>query len=133
MTVVAVARVHGIAAAHAELVELLRRTAAAARAEPGCRSYDVAEALDGADEFVVVHAWDDEAALEAHYRGPAHQAYQHDVFGLLARPSEPRHPPGLVDRAAGRSGPDGPAPGRLGAASAARSPAPRRPAGRWAG
>ena len=88
MTVVAVARVHGIAAARAELVELLRRTAAAARAEPGCRSFDVAETLDGADEFVVVHAWDDEAALEAHYRGAAHQAYQHDVFGLLARPSE---------------------------------------------
>jgi quinol monooxygenase YgiN len=82
MTVVAVARVHGIAVAHADLVELLRRTAVAARAEPGCRSYDAA------DEFVVVHAWADEAALEAHYRGPAHQAYQHDVFGLLARPSE---------------------------------------------
>jgi quinol monooxygenase YgiN len=41
MTVVAVARVHGIAVAHAELAELLRRTAAAARAEPGCRSYEV--------------------------------------------------------------------------------------------
>ena len=85
---VAVARVHGIASAHAELVELLRRTASGARAEPGCRSYDVAEALDVADDFLVVHAWDDEAALEAHYRGAAHQAYQHDVFGLLARPSE---------------------------------------------
>ena len=88
MTVVAVARVYGIASTRAELVELLRRTAAAARAEPGCRSYDVAETLDGADEFVVVHAWDDATALEAHYRGPAHQAYQQDVFGLLARPSE---------------------------------------------
>src|SRR3954463_14230394 len=88
MTVVAVARVHGIASAHAELVELLRRTAGAARAEPGCRSYAVAEALAVADDFLVVHAWDDQAALEAHYRGPAHQAYQRDVFGLLARPSE---------------------------------------------
>ncbi len=88
MTVVAVARVHGIAAAHRELVALLRRTAVAARAEPGCRSYDVAEALDGADEFLVVHAWDDEAALEAHYRAPAHQAYKREVFGLLARPSD---------------------------------------------
>jgi quinol monooxygenase YgiN len=88
MTVVAVARVHGIAAARRELVELLRRTAVAARAEPGCRSYDVAEALDGADEFIVVHAWDDEAALEAHYRAPAHQAYQREVFGLLARSSD---------------------------------------------
>jgi quinol monooxygenase YgiN len=88
MSVVAVGRVHGIASARAELVALLRRTAASARAEAGCRSYDVAEALDTADDFLVVHAWDDEAALEAHYRGTAHQAYQHDVFGLLARPSE---------------------------------------------
>ena len=107
MTVVAVARVHGIAVAHSELVELLRRTAEAARAEPGCRSYDVAEALDGADEFVVVHAWDDEAALEAHYRGPAHQAYQHDVFDLLARPSELVIHQVAVDRAPGRPWPDG--------------------------
>src|SRR5882757_2717247 len=88
MTVVAVARVHGIASAHAELIELLRRTAGAARAEPGCLAYDVGAALDVADDFLVVHAWDDEAALEAHYGGAAHQAYQHDVFGLLARPSE---------------------------------------------
>jgi quinol monooxygenase YgiN len=88
MTVLAVARVHGVAAGRAQLIELLHRTATAARAEPGCRSYDVAEALDISDEFLVVHAWNDEAALEAHYRGAAHQAYRHEVFGLLARPSE---------------------------------------------
>jgi quinol monooxygenase YgiN len=66
----------------------MRRTAAAARAEPGCRSYDFAEIVDGADEFVVVHEWEDEAAFDAHYRGPAYEAYQEGVFGLLARPSE---------------------------------------------
>ena len=88
MTVVAVARVHGIASRRAELVELLRRTADRVRAEPGCRSYDVAEALDVADDFVVVHEWDDRAALAAHYRGPAHTAYQRGLFGLLARPSD---------------------------------------------
>jgi quinol monooxygenase YgiN len=88
MTVIAVARVHGVAAGRTQLIELLRRTAAAARAEPGCRAYDVAEAIDAADEFVVVHAWDNEAALEAHYRGSAHQTYRYGVFGLLARPSE---------------------------------------------
>jgi quinol monooxygenase YgiN len=88
MTVVAIGRVHGIAAAREQLLELMRRTAAAARAEPGCRSFDFAEALDVADDFVVVHEWDDDAALAAHYRGPAHQAYRQGVFGLLARPSE---------------------------------------------
>jgi quinol monooxygenase YgiN len=88
MTVVAVGRVHAVAAGRARLIDLMRRTAAAARAEPGCRSYDFAEIVDGADEFVVVHEWADEAALDAHYRGPAHEAYQEGVFGLLARPSE---------------------------------------------
>jgi quinol monooxygenase YgiN len=88
MTVVAMGRVHGIASAHRELVELMHRTAAAARAEPGCRSYDFAESLDRADEFIVVHEWDDRAALEAHYRGPAHDAYQQGLHGLLARPSD---------------------------------------------
>ena len=88
MIVVAVARVHGIASGRTQLGALLRRTAEAARTEPGCRSYDVAEVLDGADEYLVVHSWDDAAALAAHYGGTAHQAYQRDVFGLLARPSE---------------------------------------------
>jgi quinol monooxygenase YgiN len=88
MTMIAVGHVHAVAAERARLIDLMRRTAAAARAEPGCRSYDFAEIVDGADEFVVVHEWADEAALGAHYRGPAHEAYQEGVFGLLARPSE---------------------------------------------
>jgi quinol monooxygenase YgiN len=88
MTVVAVGRVYGLASSRAELVELMRRTAAAARAEPGCRSYDFAETLDAADEFVVVHEWDDRAALAAYYRGQAHDTYQQGLHGLLARPSD---------------------------------------------
>jgi quinol monooxygenase YgiN len=88
MTVVAIGRVHGIASARRELVELMRRSAKAARDEPGCRSYEFAEALDGADEFIVVHEWDDRAALTDYYRGPAHAAYQEGLHGLLARPSD---------------------------------------------
>ena len=88
MTVIAIGRVHGIAAARPQLRELMQRTATAARAERGCRSYDFAETLDGADEYVVVHEWDDAIALQAHYRGTVHQAYQQGLFGLLARPSE---------------------------------------------
>jgi quinol monooxygenase YgiN len=88
MTVIAIGRVHGIAAARPQLRDLMRRTAAAARGEPGCRSFDFAEIVDGADEFVVVHEWESPAALEAHYRGGVHEAYQQALFGLLARPSE---------------------------------------------
>jgi quinol monooxygenase YgiN len=88
MTVVAVGRVHGIAGGRAQLIGLMRRTANAARAESGCRAYDFAEVLDGVDEFVVVHEWDDRAALDAHYRGVVHAAYREGIFGLLARPSD---------------------------------------------
>jgi quinol monooxygenase YgiN len=88
MTVVAVGRVYGLASSRAELIELMRRTAAAARTEPGCHSYDFAEALDTTDEFVVVHEWDDRAALAAYYRGAAHEAYEQALFSLLARPSD---------------------------------------------
>jgi quinol monooxygenase YgiN len=88
MTVVAVGRVYGIASTRPELIELMRRTAAAARDEPGCRSFDFAEALDGADEFVVVHEWDDRGALADYYGGAVHEAYQHELHGLLARPSD---------------------------------------------
>jgi quinol monooxygenase YgiN len=105
MSVLAVARVHGIAAARAQLIELFSRTAAAARREPGCRSYDVAEVLDGTDEFVIVHEWDDEGALDAHYRGAAHAAYQQGVFGLLARPSDL-----VIHRIAGTQRPVDPGP-----------------------
>jgi quinol monooxygenase YgiN len=87
MTVIAIGRVHGIASARSELRELMLRLVAGARAEPGCRSFDFAEALDTADEFLVVHEWEDAAALEAHYHGPAQRAYQQGLFGLLARPS----------------------------------------------
>jgi quinol monooxygenase YgiN len=83
MTVVAIGRVYGLASSRRELVELMRRTAAAARAEPGCRSYDFAEALDRADEFV-----DARAARAPHYRGAAHEAYEEGLHGLLARPSD---------------------------------------------
>jgi quinol monooxygenase YgiN len=88
MTVIAIGRVHGIASARSELRELMLRLVAGARAEPGCRSFDFAEALDTADEFLVVQEWEDAAALEAHYRGSAHEAYREGVFGLLARPSD---------------------------------------------
>ena len=88
MTVVAVGRVYGIASARQELVELMRRTAAAARREPGCHSFEFAEALDGADEFVVVYEWDDRAALAEYYRSSVHEAYQQELHGLLARPSD---------------------------------------------
>jgi quinol monooxygenase YgiN len=88
MTVIAIGRVYGVASARGRLRELMARSASAARAEPGCRSFHFAEVVDGADEFVVVHEWDDESALEAHYRGAVHHTYQQGLFGLLARPSE---------------------------------------------
>ena len=60
------------------------------REEPGCVSFDFSEIVGERGDFVVVHEWRDEAALEAHYRSAPFLAYQEAVGDLLARPSELR-------------------------------------------
>jgi quinol monooxygenase YgiN len=88
MTVIVIGRVYGLAGQRAELVDLMGRTSAAARGEPGCRAYDFAATLDDPDTFLIVEEWDDQAALATHFAGPAYAVYQQRVFGLLARPSD---------------------------------------------
>ena len=78
ITVVAVARVHG-SPRPAPARRAPAPHAAAARAEPGCRSYDVAEALDGATSRRRARLGR-RGGARTHYRGATHRAYQHDVF-----------------------------------------------------
>jgi quinol monooxygenase YgiN len=87
-SVVAVTRIHGIAGRRAELRELMRATEARVAAEPGCRLYRFAAALDDPDEYVHVQEWASEQAFADHQRSPAFQDYQRGLFGLLARPSD---------------------------------------------
>ena len=88
--VVVVGQVHTLLGRRAEVVELLADTQARAREEPGCVSYDFAEAVGDPGRFVVVQEWRDEAAMEAHYRSDGYVDYQARIGELLARPSEVR-------------------------------------------
>jgi quinol monooxygenase YgiN len=88
--VVVVGRIHSLLGRRDELLELMLDTQIRVREEPGCVSFDFSEIVGERGDFVVVHEWRDEAALEAHYRSAPFLAYQEAVGDLLARPSELR-------------------------------------------
>jgi quinol monooxygenase YgiN len=86
--VVAITRIHGVAGRRRELRELMRATEERVAAEPGSRLYRFATTLVDPDEYLHVQEWASYEAFAAHQRSPAFQAYQRDLFDLLARPSE---------------------------------------------
>jgi quinol monooxygenase YgiN len=87
-TWVVVGRIAGLAGRAGELRQLLTERAVAAREEPGCAGYEVAELLDEAATFLVVETWSSAGTMRAHFGSEAHASYQHQVDELLARPSE---------------------------------------------
>lgn len=88
MAVIAIADMYGIEGRRDELAALLARFEQRAAAEPGCRRYTFAAALDDSAQFVLVSEWDSGDALDAHYRSTAFSEFQFGLDGLLARPSE---------------------------------------------
>jgi quinol monooxygenase YgiN len=66
-TQVVVARIAGLAGRSNELRQLLADRAVAARAEPGCAGYEVAELLDEPATFLVVETWRSPAEMRAHF------------------------------------------------------------------
>jgi quinol monooxygenase YgiN len=86
--VVAVAEIHGISGRRDELVELLKRTEEQVRALPASRRYEFATRVAAPDEFVLISEWDSEEAMAAYHRSEPFASYQHELHGLLARPSE---------------------------------------------
>ncbi len=90
MTAVVVVDIYGLVGRAGEPVELLRTTREAARSEPGCVAYVLAEVIGDPGHHLVIEEWRDEAALEAHYASASFRRYQHHVGELLARPSEVR-------------------------------------------
>ena len=69
------------------LADLLRRTAAASSAEPGCVTYRFTRDLDNAGRFHLLELWADEAALQAHAEGAAFRTFlsEHKVHGRIVR------------------------------------------------
>jgi quinol monooxygenase YgiN len=88
VTVIAHADMFGIAGRRSDLVAVLQRAEREAAARPGCRRYTFAATLANPDRFVLVSEWDDQEALDAHYRSEAFARFQLDLHGLLAQPSE---------------------------------------------
>ena len=88
--VVAITQIHGVAGRRHDLRALMRATEGRVSAEPGCVTYRFAATLEHPDEYLHVQEWSSEDAFAAHQRSPAFQAYQRDLFELLARPSDMR-------------------------------------------
>jgi quinol monooxygenase YgiN len=88
--VVVIGDIHALMGRRDELADLLVRTQAAARREPGCVAYAFGDVLGEPGHIVVVQEWRDPAALEDHYRSDAFTTYQQEVGPLLSRPSEIR-------------------------------------------
>ena len=57
------------------------------RAEPGCRSYDLYESVDGGD-FVLFERYRSRSALEEHRGSTHYQNYRAQLGGLLTKPIE---------------------------------------------
>lgn len=82
--------IHGQAGRRAELAELLRDRQRQTAAETGCLAARVGATLSDPDEYLTVQEWQDESALEAHYRTAGFREYSFAVTPLLARPSDMR-------------------------------------------
>jgi quinol monooxygenase YgiN len=85
---VVVARIPGLVGRAGELRQLLADRAAAARAEPGCEGYELAELVGDPATFLVVQTWSSADAMRLHFASDDHATYLHQVDELLARPSE---------------------------------------------
>ena len=88
--VILVGEIFGLAGPRDELTAVMLRAQRDARAAEGCLRFTFARTLDDPDVLLLVQEWSDEAALERHFRSPAHAGYRRDVEGLLARPSQVR-------------------------------------------
>jgi quinol monooxygenase YgiN len=88
--VVAVTLIHGLAGRRQDLRDLMRRTEQRVAEEPGCRMYRFSATLGDPDEYVHVQEWASDGAFSDHQRSQAFRAYQHELFDLLARPSDMR-------------------------------------------
>jgi len=87
MTVIAIGEMFGISGRRDELATVLERFGSWAGGEPGCRRYIFAATLADPSRFVLVSEWEDQDALDAHYRSQEFADFQLDLDGLLAKAS----------------------------------------------
>src|SRR5215470_18524559 len=92
--------------AESETTGLLKTVAAASRKEAGNQRYDILQRIDRKNQFVILEAWTDLKAAEAHVGGSALKQFKDKLKSLQAsfydeRPSNGlavAPPPASVDR-----------------------------------
>src|ERR1700691_3491847 len=58
------------------------------RGEPGCHAYRVYADLEQPDRYVFVEEWEDEVALQRHFREPHTSAFMAELGSLLGEPAD---------------------------------------------
>jgi quinol monooxygenase YgiN len=71
-----------------ELVELGQTLARASREEAGCLGYRMFADTEDPNRFVFIEEWEDDAALQAHFRTPHIQHFMSRVPKLVTAPPD---------------------------------------------
>jgi quinol monooxygenase YgiN len=83
-TVYAVTYIEVVPSAQGEAAGLLRQVAAASRKEAGNQRYDVLQRIDRDNQFVILEAWSDQEAAEAHTGGGVLKQFRDKLKPLQA-------------------------------------------------
>jgi quinol monooxygenase YgiN len=81
--IVAVAHVQAATDSPGEVASALDALVLASSSEPGCLAFEAARSVTDPLAFVVVHRWEDKAALDAHFEGEAFHAFEAATQGHL--------------------------------------------------
>jgi quinol monooxygenase YgiN len=85
----------GGAAAQAEAPGMLRKLAAASRAEPGCLHFDVLQHMMRLNHYTIIEVWQDQKSIEAH-RAAAHtKQYREALQPMSGSPLDERFYKGI--------------------------------------
>jgi quinol monooxygenase YgiN len=84
--IVVVGRVQTDDAHRDELIRIGQAVAQASRQEAGCIHYGVFEDTERRNEFVFVEEWQDEEALQEHFRTPHITTFMSSILGAVTAP-----------------------------------------------
>jgi len=88
--IVVVGRVSTDPEKRARLIEVAHRVASASRAEGGCVDYRVFEDTERPNQFVFVEEWEDEEALQQHFRTSHIAAFMQAILDTIVGPPDVR-------------------------------------------
>jgi len=79
-----------VPAAKAQAATLLRQLATVSRKEPGVMGFDVLQRTDPSHQFVMLEAWKDQQALDAHVAGAPSKQFREKLAAHLISPVDER-------------------------------------------